>query len=48
MGIYIPGVEMPKTCYDCFFETYGYCFQIHDYHVNHRRPGEGRPGGRCF
>lgn len=25
MGIYIPGMEMPKSCWDCYFQDCGNC-----------------------
>lgn len=25
MGVYIPGMEMPKSCWDCYFQDCGNC-----------------------
>ena len=35
MSIYIPDIEAPENCYQCWFQTFGWCHFLEDYFYRH-------------
>ena len=46
MGVYIKGMEMPKSCWDCYFQDCGNCC-LNDHKVVDKRIIEDRIDDEC-